>query len=116
MKNKTPNKHGVIRLRAFETKIKWFVGDFNDFVKKYKLEKWELDDSYIGLTLVCDNFYIIYSNGKDNYNTIPHEAVHAVARMSEHRDILFDGTNHEMIAYLVGYVSGEIFKGLNKQL
>lgn len=23
------NKHGTIRLKAFETTIKWFVGDFN---------------------------------------------------------------------------------------
>ena len=101
------NKYGTIKLHAFETTIKWFVGDFNDFVKKYKLEDWELKES-IGVTLVCDKYYLIYSDGKDNNNTIPHEVIHAVARMAEHRDILFDVTNHEMIAYLVGYVSGKI--------
>jgi len=114
MKNKTPNKHGVIRLRAFETKIKWFVGDFNDFVKKYKLEDWELSGHSVGLTLACEEYYLIYSDGSDDWNTIPHEAVHAIALMSTNKGILFDGTNHEMIAYLVGYVSGEIFKRLNK--
>lgn len=101
------NKYGSIKLSAFEAKIKWFVGDFKDFIKKYKLEDWELKES-IGVTLVCDKYYLIYSDGKDNNNTIPHEVIHAVARMAEHRDILFDVTNHEMIAYLVGYVSGKI--------
>ena len=104
------NKHGTIKINAFETTIKWFVGDFKDFIKKYKLEDWELKES-IGLTLVCRRYYLIYSDGTDNNNTIPHEAIHGIARMAEHRGILFDVTNHEMIAYLVGYISGTI---LNK--
>ena len=78
------------------------------------MQDWELKEGSIGLTLVCEKYILIYSDIEDTNNTIPHEVVHAVARMAEHRDILFDGTNHEMIAYLVGYVSGEIFKRINK--
>lgn len=107
------NKHGTIRLKAFETTIKWFVGDFKEFLKKYKLQDWELEDDDIGLTLVRKRYYLIYSDGTDNNNTIPHEVVHAITRMCQHRDILFNDTNHEMIAYLVGYVSGKILDKLN---
>lgn len=107
------DKHGIVKLNAFETTIKWFVGGFKEFVNKYRLQDWELKEGSIGLTLVCDKYIIIYSDGTDNNNTIPHEVIHAIARMAEHRDILFDGTNHEMIAYLVGYVSGKILDKAN---
>lgn len=107
------NKHGTIRLKAFETTIKWFVGDFKEFIQKYKLEKCELEEDYLGLMFKHNGVYFIYSDGTDNNNTIPHEAVHAITRMCQHRDILFNDTNHEMIAYLVGYVSGKILDGVN---
>ena len=109
------SKYGTIKLNAFETTIKWFVGDFKDFVKKYKLEDWDLKGSNVGLTLIDNKHIIIYSDGTDDNNTIPHESVHAIARMAELRDILFDGTNHEMIAYLVGYVSGKILDKLKNE-
>ena len=108
------NKHGLIKLNAFDTTIKWFVGNFKDFIKKYNLEKCELEDSYLGLTFRHNGFYFIYSNGEDVYNTIPHESVHAIARIAESKGILFDITNHEMIAYMVGYVSGKILDNLTK--
>ena len=111
MKDKK-STYGTVKLNAFETTIKWFVGDFNEFVSKYKLKDWELRKDCAGLTLVCEKYILIYSDIEDTNNTIPHEVVHAVARMAEHRDILFDGTNHEMIAYLVGYISGKILNKL----
>lgn len=106
------NKYGIVKLNAFETTIKWFVGDFKEFIKKYRLEKCELEDNYLGLMFKHNGTYFIYSDGSDNNNTIPHEVVHAIARMADSRDILFDETNHEMIAYLVGYVSGKILDKL----
>lgn len=111
---KGQSSYGVIRLKAFETTIKWFVGDFDEFEKKYKLKEWNLKDKYLGLTLTCEKYYLIFSDGTDNNNTIPHEVVHAISRMCEHRDILFNETNHEMIAYLVGFVSGKILNEVNK--
>lgn len=104
--------YGTVKLNAFETTIKWFVGDFKEFVSKYKLQDWNLKEGSLGLTLVCDKHILIYSDGTDNNNTIPHEVIHAIAKMAEYRDILFDGTNHEMIAYLVGYISGKILNKL----
>lgn len=107
------SKYGTIKLEAFGTTIKWFVGDFEEFLKRYKLQDGELEDGALGLTLICDKYYLIYSDGTDNNNTIPHEVVHAITRMCQHRDILFNDTNHEMIAYLVGYVSGKILDKVN---
>ena len=107
------NINGTVRLKAFETTIKWFVGDFKEFLKKYMLQDGELEDDAIGLTLVCKRCHLIYSDGADNNNTIPYEVVHAITRMCQHRDILFNDTNPEMIAYLVGYVSGKILDKLN---
>ena len=108
------NKYGTINLNAFDTKIKWFVGDFKSFIKKYKLCKCELEGGCLGMTFKHNGFYFIYSNGEDVYNTIPHESVHAIARIAESKGILFDITNHEMIAYMVGYVSGKILDNLTK--
>ena len=106
------DKFGTIKLNAFDTTIKWFVGDFKSFIKKYKLCNCELEDGYLGMTFKHNGVYFIYSDGEDVYNTIPHEAVHAIARIAECRGILFDITNHEMIAYMVGYVSGKILDSL----
>lgn len=113
--NKVVDKYGVIKLNAFDARIKWFVGNFKNFIKKYRLEKCGLEDGYLGMTFKHNGVYFIYSDGEDVYNTIPHESVHAIARMAEHRGILFDVTNHEMIAYMVGYVSGKILDSLNKE-
>ena len=108
------DKFGTVRLSAFDTTIKWFVGDFINFVIKYKLQEWDLDSSSSGLTLVDDAGYIVvYSNGVDVNNTIPHEVIHAISRMANHRGLLFDITNHELIAHLVGYVSGKILDKIN---
>lgn len=107
------NKHGIVKLNAFETTIKWFVGDLKEFIKKYKLEKCEIEGGCLGLTFIHNGVYYIYSDGTDDNNTIPHEVIHVVARMAEYRGMLFDGTNHEMIAHLVGYISGKILDKLN---
>ena len=104
---KYKNIYGTINIDVFDTKIKWFIGDFNDFVKKYKLEDQELEDS-IGLTMTVDDYILIYSDCTEYLNTIPHEAVHAVSRISDHRNLLFNTDNSEMLAYLVGYISGKI--------
>lgn len=104
---KYKNIYGTINIDIFDTKIKWFIGDFNDFIKKYNLEDQELEYS-IGLTISINNYILMYSDGTDNLNTIPHETIHAVSRMSDHRDLLFNIDNSEMIAYLVGYISGKI--------
>ena len=108
------DKFGTVRLSAFDTTIKWFVGSFDSFIKKYRLENLELENNCLGLMVTHNGQYFIYACGEDIYNTIPHEVVHAIARMAEIRDILFDETNHEMIAYLVGYVSGKILDKINR--
>ena len=110
------NRYGKINLKVIDTSINWFIGNFDDFIIKYNLEDSDLENNYMGLTFNHEGEYYIYSNGYDIYNTIPHETVHVVSMICDHRDILFDKTNHEMIAYLVGYISGQILDQKKKSI
>ena len=108
------NKYGAVKINAFESTIRWFVGDINDFIKKYKLEEYDLSSDALGYTVIHKGRCYVYSNGEDVNNTIPHEAVHAISRMTESKGILFSNNNHEMLAYLIGYVSGKILDKINE--
>ena len=58
-----------------------------------------------------DSYYLLLGSQYLTHNTIAHELYHAVVRITEDRDI----TDEEAQAWLVGHLSGEIYKFLDKK-
>ena len=80
--------------------------------KKYKIND-DFGGEAEGALLMPDleNYYLLIGNQYLTHNTIAHELYHAVVRITEDRDI----TDEEAQAWLVGHLSGEIYKFLDKK-
>ena len=80
--------------------------------KKYKLKE-EFGDEAEGAVIMLDidKYYLLLGNKFLSHNTIAHEIYHAVVRVTEDRGIV----EEEAQAWLVGHLSGEIYKFLDKK-
>jgi len=80
--------------------------------KKHKLKN-EVDYEIEGIFLSpkTNDYFLILSLRYLTHNTIAHEMYHAATRICEDREI----KDEEAKAWLVGYVTGEMYKFLEKK-
>jgi hypothetical protein len=80
--------------------------------KRYKIKD-EFGGEAEGALIMpdIDSYYLLLGSQYLTHNTIAHELYHAVVRITEDRDI----TDEEAQAWLVGHLSGEIYKFLDKK-
>lgn len=86
--------------------------DISKIYKKHKLPN-DVDYEIEGvlLTPATNDYYLIITLKYLFHNTIAHEVYHAAHRICEHRDI----KDEEAKAWLAGYITGEMYKFLEKK-
>lgn len=107
-----PIYHGYLRIVITK--------DFIKAAKKLKIDDEGNDLSTFG-SFVCtskDNIghsqYNIFLNKDIDHDLLAHEVVHLVNAICVERKIKLDPFNDEPQAYLTGWITGEIYKVLNK--
>ena len=106
-----------IKLATYSCSIVFMVVDdvpseVNKIYKKASLKD-KFDDVVEGVVLSfdIDNYHLIISSQYLTHDTIAHEVYHAAVRVTEDRDV----TDEEAQAWLAGYMTGEIYKFLQKK-
>jgi len=85
--------------------------EVNSLYKKLKSNEKFIDDAEgVVITFDIDNYYIILDTFYLSHNTIAHEVYHATVKVTEDRDI----TDEESQAWLVGYITQEMYKHIYK--
>lgn len=111
-------KHSLkIKLSTYNCELQFCVldnlnGELNKLYKKYKVNE-IFDESAEGVLFTPDiDKYILLIDYKYlTHNTIAHEVFHAVMKITEDRDI----NDEEAQAWLVGHISGDIYKFLKRK-
>ena len=106
-----------IKLSTYSCSVTFMVTD--DVIEKVNsiYKKSKLNDTFsdvvegVVLSFDMDNYYLIISSQYLTHDTIAHEVYHAAVRVSEDRDV----TDEEAQAWLAGYITGEIYKFLQKK-
>ena len=106
-----------IKLSTYSCSMTFMVTD--DVIEKVNsiYKKSKLNDTFsdvvegVVLSFDMDNYYLIISSEYLTHDTIAHEVYHAAVRVSEDRDV----TDEEAQAWLAGYITGEIYKFLQKK-
>jgi hypothetical protein len=88
------------------------LATFNKYMSSNSTE--EVDFEAVAID-VGSNCLVLYKN-KLSYSTIIHELYHAVTTILTQRDIKPCEATEEAYSYLIGYVSGEVFKYINSHL
>ena len=86
-----------------------YFGDANEI--QDQLDKYDID--FTGYSAYCieplqNVCHIYFDIDEIDSNVIVHESVHAGMSILNYKGIKFDYYNQEMLAYLVGYIAGEI--------
>jgi hypothetical protein len=86
--------------------------EINKLYKKYKVNE-TFDESAEGLLFTPDiDKYILLVDIKYlTHNTIAHEIFHAVMKITEDRDI----SDEEAQAWLIGHITGDVYKFLRRK-
>lgn len=88
---------------------------YRDMLQKYKCEsdpQWKEFSGCCGMYFkACKINFILIDEQKVNFNTICHEIYHAAVGITAWRHI----TDEETTAWVVGYISGQIFKFINSK-
>jgi hypothetical protein len=106
-----------IKLPTYSCELYFYVSDalnneVNKAYKKYKVgEKFE--ESAEGVLFSPDiDKYILFIDVKYlSHNTLAHEIFHAVMKITKDRDI----NDEEAQAWLIGHITGDVYKFLNKK-
>lgn len=106
-----------IKLPTYNCELQFYVLDqlnaeINKVYKKYKMDE-KFEDSAEGVLFSPDiDIYFLFIDIKYlSHNTIAHEVFHAVIKITEDRDI----EDEEAQAWLVGHITGDIYKFLKKK-
>jgi hypothetical protein len=106
-----------IKLSTYNCELQFYVVDalnieVNKLYKKYKMND-VFDESAEGVLFTPDiDKYILVIDVKYlSHNTIAHEIFHAVMKITEDRDI----EDEEAQAWLVGHITGDVYKFLIKK-
>lgn len=106
-----------IKLSTYNCELQFYVVDtlnieVNKLYKKYKMND-VFDESAEGVLFTPDiDKYILMIDVKYlSHNTIAHEIFHAVMKITEDRDI----EDEEAQAWLVGHITGDVYKFLIKK-
>jgi len=107
-----------IKLDMYQSVITFIVTDTisrisNQIHTKHKIPQDDDDGDAEGLLIEADisTYYLIIDKDFLTHNTIAHEVLHVVLRMTEARDIY----EEESLAWIAGHVSGAIYKFLDKK-
>jgi len=85
--------------------------EVNRIYKKHSQKEIFNDEAEgILITLDIDNYYIVLDTHYLSHNTIAHELYHTVVKVTEDRDIV----DEESQAWLMGYLTEETYKYINK--
>lgn len=91
----------------------------NNISKKQLKRILKLNSDNVGITICLDSKIVVsinnYNHTADNYNTLAHEITHVALRTILTRDIPVLIDNQEPLAYLIGYIHGEVINGLIKK-
>ena len=107
----------TIKLPTYSCKLIVVVVDSVAIAAEKLYKKYKITDDFGGeaegalLMPDLENYYLLIGNQFLTHNTIAHELYHAVVRITEDRDI----TDEEAQAWLVGHLTGEICKFLDKK-
>jgi hypothetical protein len=106
-----------IKLPTYNCELQFYVLDqlnaeINKVYKKYKVEE-VFEDSAEGALFTPDiDKYMLFIDIKYlSHNTISHEIFHAVMKITGDRDI----KDEEAQAWLVGHITGDVYKFLKKK-
>jgi hypothetical protein len=107
----------VIKLPTYSCEVVLLVVDSvsveaDKLYKKYKLKE-DFGDEAEGAVLMLDTdkYYLLIGSTYLSHNTLAHEIYHAVVRVTEDRGIV----EEEAQAWLVGHLTGVIYKFLEKK-
>jgi hypothetical protein len=106
-----------IKLSTYNCNLHFIITDnltreVNKVYKNYNMSE-DFKDSAEGvvISLDIDDYTFILSNEYITHNTIAHEVYHVVVKVTEDRGVI----DEEAQAWLAGYVTGEIYKFLQKK-
>jgi len=106
-----------LKLSTYNCEINIIITDdvckeVNKAYKKHKVKE-NFNDVVEGIVITIDlNIYYLILNTKYlSHNTIAHEVYHSVVRVTEDRGI----EEEEAQAWLGGYITGEIYKFIEKK-
>ena len=107
-----------IKLPTYNCELQFYVLDqlnaeINKVYKKYKMDE-VFEDSAEGVLFTpdIDKYFLFIDVKYLSHNTIAHEVFHAVMKITEDRDI----KDEEAQAWLVGHITGDIYKFLKKKV
>jgi len=110
------NKNKKIKLLTYNCSVVFIITDELKSVVNGIYKKLKYDDTFsseaegVVVTLDIDNYYVILDTQYLSHNTIGHELYHAVVKVTEDRDIV----DEESQAWLMGYLSQEMYKFISK--
>lgn len=67
-----------------------------------------------GFALNCGFSHLVYVHKAESYKTVAHEATHVALDIFMDSGAIVDTGNQEPLAYLIGYLSGEMSRWLYK--
>lgn len=88
--------------------------DFDIVMDKYKLSRDGSFNTCYGLACNITGGYLVILTEHPSHNTIAHEALHITHMILDHVGVKADYSNDEADCYLLGWVIGEIYKGIEK--
>lgn len=110
------NKNKKIKLLTYNCSVVFIITDelkaiVNNIYKKLKHpDTFSEEAEGVVVTIDIDNYYVVLDTHYLSHNTIGHELYHAVVKVTEDRDIV----DEESQAWLMGYLSQEMYKFINK--
>ena len=106
-----------INLSTFSCTIQIIItdnlpGEVDQVYKKYKMDDKFVDVAEgVVVSIVSDRYYLILATQYLTHNTIAHEVYHAAVKVAEDRDI----KDEEAQAWLVGHITAEVYKFIEKK-
>jgi hypothetical protein len=109
----------TLKLPTYSCELVFVVTDkikeeTSKYYKKYKLTKDDKEDYEVEgilITADIDKYILIIDLKYLTHNTLAHEIYHATVRVTEDRDIV----DEEAQAWLAGYISGVVYKFIQKK-
>jgi len=110
------NKKKNIKLPTYNCNVVIIITDnlmavVNSLYKRLKhKDVFDSEAEGVLITLDIDNYYIVLDIHYLSHNTIAHELYHSVVKVTEDRDIV----DEESQAWLMGYLTDEVYKFVDK--
>lgn len=110
----------LIKVPIFDREIRFYYCEYNEITKIYGEDAFFYADGITaGVESPDGNFHhVVWINADDHHNiaeTIAHEAVHVAYYILSDIGQEHDTDNHEILAYLVGYLVAQFDNAINKR-